>query len=544
MKSRCSAIILALIFCALSTNACKKEEPKRVENPNDPFRLSGTLVSAVPESAPAFYYINYTSAAAKKLQALQDPELKKGALEKFAQLNNPFVNSLIQNGFLTGDSLEEIVLFVAPRGATAEKSVSPSVGLFFRSSEKTDLDKVLTNLRPEMEKGQLKTADLSVSGLKGFTVDLNSTATPLLPSVPGTPINEKIFVAWRKNLAMLTNDGAILSQTFEKVEGKAAGLPAIVTSPTLKEATVGFPTGEEVVSFGYGDGAALGQLIPDPKSPIPVRAVAIAAGMTTTPEMFLRVLSNIDAAPLVVNSSSKDIVGLLPANSMVNLVISGSIFNNLPDSVTAANPFAAQLSSIREIGISVRPAPLGQSMLPIPEVLIAVNSTAPDQLLSTIKQMASMGMGQGGGSNWQEKDLDGFKAQTLSAGLGLSVLAGTRGDELLASTSETLLREAVKNQNGTNFTSALPPEMRKLYAPEGRLFAGYFDFPMIGTFVESMSALSQMYAPPAPGQNGKDPVKEAAQNLKRMGRLALQATSEGKAVLVHGMYEPVVPVRK
>lgn len=551
MKVLLRTIALALMLCSL---ACSKEKKEQKTGPVvSPYELSSTIVAALPPSALGFIYWNSSHPAYQKWRSSSwgANTAAGGAQAPSALMAMPEAEQVLKRAGIDVTNrtelealISEAVLFFLPSGpATAEApNDSPSNnitgGLLARSKSPELLDTKIGALRKSLQEERIAVTDVPAPSGKAFRFDISGLSSQPNPSLP-----HDLIIAWDKGMLVATPDEGALRALSGALSGSLPDAPQLKSSEFTKAFT-GIPSADDRFVTGYADLARIAKLSPEHISDLPIQTLAFGFAMTATPEMSakLTVQPKDDQQRAlfakVGSPVSAEILWAVPPNPLLLLSVEGKWFTEIQEK--APLPVAPEaLQGIVRAAVAARTAPLGQSMLPIPDLALIVESSDVGALRDTAEKALLASMSGMGGGGWQDKDIEGTPVRVLAGGFGLSPHLATVGNVLTLSTSETLLKEVLtglKTKRGA-FAETLSAAAKSQLDEKRNVASLYIDFVQLATFLENMQELLKMYAPQQSGMN-QDTFGVALNSMRSAGSVSTSLSAEEGAFYLRMFYEP------
>jgi hypothetical protein len=238
------------------------------------------------------------------------------------------------------------------------------------------------------------------------------------------------------------------------------------------------------------------------------------AGVTVTPmnELQRGVFSAFENSGIPSNSFK------LPADTAASLSLDTRVISKLETALKSLNdPSAAmvveQLKNIQGITIGLRN---GDQSSPVPDVYITLDSSARDQIASTVESGIGLGMmATGQQLQWSSKEISGAPTRYLITPLGVGVYVSSpkSSNTLVVASSERAVQDiATSNGGGNSLDTTMPKTLRTRVAPSstGSL---YLNFVQLGSVVDAVKGtLSSMMGPNPELEQALD-----SDQLKRLG---------------------------
>ena len=527
-------VITCLAVCLLlATLSCsKKESAVQVQSSGPNLDFSKTLVSYIPTGASGFLYSNVAGQAMKKL--LASPWKPAGEVPFIEQTPDEQLKKLLKGLTVKGYNLEktdfwlslfsESVFFTAPAPSSEQ---AQGFGMFAKAQDSMDLQKFFDALGGGLDSSGYQTTPEKYSAAKGFSFSMNVSLPSgggIVPisntlSVDNKNIEHKFYVAWDSTRFAVTTQTWVVDYLFTSEGGN---VPDIVKSATYKKATEQSPPQQNSYFFGYMDPKqATKQILAQVEAPqqaaidangIPLQAISINSLMNNAPETAVRLLFDDSNQmtqqflPLLQKSSSKALSGMMPQKLVAAFTLDGSTLQNAWKQASlfippeAAGPYSGALKLIDHLsrfGLAVRSAPVGMSMLPVPDLLLVLETKNTEQAWGILDStLATLGQQMGGGTLMQsERDIAGHKTKVLASPLGLGIYATKKDNVLLISSAEPLLNEVLSGDK--LFATQLPPRMQQSYEKQETLLNVFVNFEQVAGLLESMGGTLSMFAPQA-----------------------------------------------
>jgi hypothetical protein len=391
--------------------------------------------------------------------------------------------------------------------------------------------------------------------LKGFETAINSDETAENP----TP--RHFYVAYSSQHAVLGTTRNVVQLTVDNL-AKGGKLPEIVTKESHKTLATGFLNSAESYATGFIDIEKLVQLAKSSAKDassnnldnIPLRAGAISSWMKSAPgtdASFLLWPKNDEQKKLLSalgSTTSEQLLAIVPESPMLFLSVAGSIFK-LGENM-AENPQGGEdsplalLKDIRRTVIAAKPAAVGQSLLPVPEILIGIEASNSGKIGSTLAMLvqSSLPPSPAGGPEEADKAINGVQVKQIVTPLGVSIFVGTVDPLVLVTTSEAQMTSAIASLKSRKsaFIQKLSPDQRASLVETPNAAALHLDFPQVATFVESISSLLQMYGAGGPDSKSAFGTPEQVEAIRKRGTLTGAARVNGEVLEVKSFYSPSV----
>ncbi len=489
-----------------------------------------SLLSLVPSDAGAFFLWDLSSPAYDKLLASrwgnsylsrtqtlasQMPEL--GALLKDAGLD------LSNSQELKKKVREALALLTKPASGTA----NAVGGLVLRTPDAATASQVTAALKAAIEKRGTPTTP--IDGGYSFEMDLPNKTPVQQGQVEGQP---PVAAAQPKRLKLLTkavgdriilaDDPAIMARL---ATGPAAGeRPA----PMFAKLAADAPPPQERVALGYVDAVALLNTEKE-KQETPVTAAFLSVKMTDRPTVQIRLQKRPGVAPAKIETvvPAKEILAAFPVDPILFTTMQAGVIRDMatgssPDAANFMNDSQfAPLKSITQLAVGAKAAVPGQSMLPIPELIISVVTTQPKEFAEQMLNSAQAAVkGYGLPGTLSEKTIAGKKVSILPGAFGLSLFVAQLDAAVLAATSEALLVDALtKLAQPDPFAGSTLPATAIQSVKAGGIGRLYLSFPEVVKLLESAKEMTGAMAAGPDGQQSAAQQALSTENMKALSDL-------------------------
>lgn len=480
--------------------------------------------------------------------------------------------------------------------------MEPTLGMIFESNAGS-LDAKAAALKDALKAEKIPVSDLALGDGQGFSfkIDLGEVENVNLPmgvggpaallgeqgSAPaGAPAANKTvdcYFAWKGTRGVLSSNERLAGTLVTERPAKA---PAITTTALFAKATSGLGQAADQLTTGYIDleeaeravpiaGAALASAAgaeagaagtsgaaaaPAGPGESPVRAVAWSILMTDSPENRANIVlnsANLKYKPWIAalsNSQSSSVAAALPSNPLLVLSLDGKTISSIkglalgtalesagPEERKMVEQQLAFMNDIVRLGLAVRMGPLGQSLIPAPDLLILAESSNPEGTKTQLLQIAATGMATSGlPAAWQEKTVQGEPVKYMLTPFGLGVFVSSVKNVVVISSTEAQLDGAIASIKSGKPAGAggLTARASSAVSGEPTIASMYLNFNEVGSMVETMGGMMQMYAPQG-GENGQILDQAQIQNLKQMGTfVGSMSIADGSVVTLRSFYDP------
>ena len=558
VKKTCAlALATGLVAGGLSALGCSKEEKKAAVGVSggttaksaatDKVDLAATLVSRIPQDALGFLVWEGNHPAYAKLSASPwgsstgITELLKNvegdAKDLIATLKNVGLDPAEK---ATWESIfsEAVFYFTAP-AAGAKK---PDLGVLFKSKDAGKLETLLATVKSEATKHNQKIGEAKLALGKGFTI-------------AGPNAEAELIVASDNGFGVISTSQALAEKTLGS---KGGATPTLLTTPAFLKASAGFPDASKRFATGYLDVERMVQEATKSGAKVdtsaletfPLRAVALAFSMDETPATSMRFVYDDSKTPnnpwlkSLNSSASKSLTGVLPTKPLIVLSVDGKMIKDVKEALLAGlgelgaayRQQLAFLDDVKRIAIAASVAPMGQSLLPIPDLMVVAESANAEKTRAQLEGILGLAMMSSGmpGMAWQDKQIEGSAVKSMMSPMGVGLFLASSNGLVVATSSEPVMKAALGNKSG--FSAALPKRGGEVFNETQTVSNLYLNFEEIGSYVESMGGMMAMYAP-----QGQDASKflnpENIQAIKKMGSMVGAITFDKGIIGVDSFYQ-------
>lgn len=489
--------------------------------------LDEPLLQKIPNTTAAFAVMDFAGEGYKRFMAspwgsdMKGLNALKSAVEELEASGASEDQIKVAKAIL--DSLQKLGL-VSPEGKSqVEKVLSDAVGFIsIRKDNKIPLDLGVfaqgangvnladraTSLKQILSDAGLKVADEQFGATKGFA------ATVPVPEEDGVSIT--LYVAG-------TQDKIGMALSKEAIEGllgadTTKGLANLKALPEFSKAEETVRSSEAPLSFAFlSVSTFLTNFAPeqgesddefDPKD-IPVTSVAMSqgyadqmvtsAGVTVTPRNDLQ--KSVFAA--FENSGIPTNAFKLPADTALSLSLDTRVIAKLESALKSLNdPSAAmvveQLKNIQGITLGLRN---GDRASPVPDIYLTLDSSARDQVASTVETGIGLGMmATGQQLQWNSKEISGAPTRYIMTPLGVGVYVSSpkSSNVVVVASSERAVQDiATSNGGGASLDSSMSKALRNRVAASssGSL---YLNFMQLGTVLDGVKGTVESMMGPNP----------------------------------------------
>jgi hypothetical protein len=512
------ATCLTASFITSPLTGCSKKEGESATQQKSlavPSLLDAPLLQKVPNTTAAFAVMDFAGDGYKRfitspwgndmkglnaLKSAVDELESSGASEEQIKVAKTILDSLQKLGLVSpeGKSQVEKVLTdaVGFLSIRKEDKIPVDIGVFARGVSGVNLADRAATLKQVLTDAGLKIADEQFGSTKGFA------ATMPVPEEEDVTISLYV-VGTQDKFGMAFSKEAIQGLL---ADGSTQGFANLKALPEFTKAEESVRSSESPLSFAFlSVKTIVTSFAPeqgesddafDPKD-LPVTSVAMgqaysdqmvtSAGVTVTPmnELQKSVFAAFENSGIPANAFK------LPADTAVSLSLDTRVISKLESALKSLNdPSAAmvveQLKNIQGITLGLRN---GDRTSPVPDIYLTLDSSARDQVASTVETGIGLGMmATGQQLQWNSKEISGAPTRYLMTPLGVGVYVSSpkSSNTLVVASSERAVQDiASSNGGGASLDSAMPKGLRNRVAASstGSL---YLNFVQLGTVVDAV----------------------------------------------------------
>ncbi len=560
-KGRIATITIAgaVALALISTSCSRKEESKSGTSSSlsaakaPAVNFAGGLVALLPAETVAFFLFEGKHPAYQKYVSSPWGQGKTDfstVLDSADARTKEIVDILKRVGLDPKDTKTWKGLFAeAAFFASAGKGAdAPAFGAVVRSDASVELPKILEGI-----KGTIPATEASVEEVKfakGTGVKIVSKGN-----------NPPFFVGWNGNLGVFGSAEWLVNSVLTS---SGSEVPAIASGSVFERSMKGLPENDLRLGTGFVDVQKLTEVSKKldnnssaaATAELPVTAFSFAMGMDETPRTHARLVydeakgSQNEWLKTISTSDSGSVAGAVSAKPLLFLSLDGQTLRKIRDTAIAkqaGNP-AAQMASaqlaflddIKRIGLAIRTAPMGQALLPVPDLLILLESNqaarTAEQVQSIVSQAAA-GSGMAG-MPWTDSKVNDVAVKSMVSPLGVGLYLASTKNLVIAASTEGQMKAALAGAGG--FTGGLTPKASAVFGSEASLGNLYLNFEEVAGMLESMGGMMAMYAP----QN-KDAAKllepESLESIRKMGTVIGSVKVESGIIGIDSYYQAQPP---
>ena len=503
-KTTLAALVaISLIYSGFGCKREAKHMTKAAQSLAPAALSSGanTLLNRVPQDAYGFLsldlvsssYQKYKNSSWGKQQALGPDQLKglgKDATRFIETVKKMGIDPANPNDW--EKPFSKSIMFLTP--LKEGETLKPGFGVVFESKD-FDLKKNLSILKTAIEKEKK-----DIKEVKDITIG-DASGIELV-----TKKNDSIYLVNKGSLGVIGLEKAVIQKV---IDAKGDTPPTVVSSPEFLESTKDFSATR--FGLGYIDikrmVSELGELADNEKASefkdLGLQNLAFFTGMEDTPKAKFRVNYNQTeknkAFYDLAGSSAKSIVGRLQQSPLFFLSLDGAVLRAIQEQASKNAPPAQQaivsqlafLKNIKRFALTTQMAPIGQSILPIPDIAVMVESDDVPGLQSFVEAMALQALGQNAAGGWKTKALEnGTSMKYMMVPPGITVALAQVENILVATNSENQIAALSGSNKGFGTSQASAP-----LTSSNSISNLYIDFKKLAEFLENMGGLAAMYAP-------------------------------------------------
>ncbi|MCC6933450.1 MAG: hypothetical protein IT292_09380 [Deltaproteobacteria bacterium] len=562
MKNRNNHLNFTLfIVCLFVAISCKGKlgSSGGVEQADN---LSKTLIGYLPKNTLAFHYWDFSLPGYQKYK--NSNWHKAATPTSFVEGWNVTGNELIatlpeilkQNGVTLEDKLvienlfSEGAAYLLGQSDNA-KATEIEYGVVVKARDEQKLAGLTKSIKDYALQKQLQPLDMQIDGGQGFSIAIKDKYDPKQVV--------DVFIGQKKNLAAIASKKETLIQILATTTPSS---PVITTEDKYKKAVRSIPGFDQLYGFGYADIEQLSNLLSSVNQVNqdiintlknqPLISLVYAWAMNDHPysEAVLNIKPDADSASLprqFKQSSSESLLQMYGAAPSLLLSLDGQTVHNLLATAANANsqtPVPAMalttIKDIERLSILAKVNTAGQSFLPIPDLVIAVQTAKGEELQTTLKSTIAPFMSlAAGNTSWQTKQINGTTVTYNNTPLNLGVyLASTKG-HLLVTSSETQMNTILGagGKSAQSLATLLPAKAQDALALKQSIMSFYLDFNDLATALQNAQGMMQMSG------NQNDALSKALEPkqlemLRKLGRLSASLKLEDNVLRFQTAYAP------
>jgi hypothetical protein len=550
--SHCSfkkSFLLSTAFLATALVSCKKDEQKASAPQAAPTKVeealgklaspaemaaatSNPLYTTLPKEVAAFFSLNLQSPAFDRLLS---SKWGKSYLAKTSTLTTqmPDLAAIMAEAGMDMTKPEELkkqlseaLVFLAG----PETGQMGHGGLMLKSSNEAKTQSLFAALSASAQKRG--------GGAPSAPGEFNIVMTVPQSAIPaeGPQQIKKVNMTGK-----LAGDKIIISDNADLLNKLAAGTEKFVAP----EVTTALSTaGANSIGIGFIDFKKLRVGSKDEGEALPVKSGVISAEMSDHPTVQVKLLKEKISPVPPTAATAKVLLSSIPNDPLLYTVIEAGAIRELamessPKAQEAMNDTQmAFLKSVGQIGLGAKVAADAQAMMPIPEIIISVQTSDAKGLMDTMVNSASgavKGYGLPGATS--EKQLGGKTVKVVQGAMGVNLYAADLGGVVVASTTEALLAGAIERSSGKGIASNLSATNTEALTKPG-VAKLYLSFPELAKLLKSAQSMAGM-AGGAPGQENAMSAALSDENLKSLedlGSLMGSMSSDNESYNVNISY--------
>ncbi len=556
-----------ILYFALITSSCfylaacgKSCEEKATSNAptialgtsDDTFTLESDLLTRVPDESFAFFVWQGAHPAYARL--LDSPWSESSSLFSLLPSSQTELTQIIEllaaAGFDPRDPkvmakiFAEAVFFVY-RGEKPE----PEFGVVFKPEGQVPAA-ILTKIAEATKDTSYLTEEIVIAGDTGLSITVSKgEKTSPVPVGNKPEVDRKIFAIAQGDMGIIALSKKTIERVMEKEELRQ---PAIVKTAEFQKLTKPLPGATDRFVTGYVDIASFYGSGEDGAETSPLRALSLSSSMTDAPQMDIFLLLNDNElakafVPTDDVSRGDAIRAVVPSNPLFFLDVDGAALKKVKSSLvskygatdTEVTSNLAFIDSISRFGLAAKVAPVGQSILPIPELLFLFDSSEPEAAISQLKELVSSGLKNTpmtAGLQWSEKDVgEGKTLNTIMSPLGFGIFLASKDSLVFAASTEAAAKAVLGGTSVGAFEKSVPSKVNSLFALGSTLSSFHVDFSELSSLLGNMGGVLAMYAPQDKNAQ-KMLAPENVASLKKMGLLSGSLRFENDLLALKAFY--------
>lgn len=497
------------------------QKPKLISKVPQALDFSGTLVERLPSETLGFAFIDFSKESYQKLSnSVWRMEVIEKFLESFSKMTqSPEMSSALRiieklDLKTTKEEYKSSAIYFAA-SKDQEPSSLPSMinaGLVFEVKTSEYLEKLIDIAKEELQLANIQVEDLELKN--------NGSGIKIVnPQVDNKGI-EAFYFAKNGNFAAVAFTEDALSALLDSDSTR----PKILDSERFKGASRDI-SNEEMISIAYLDLQELVQLgstslstevakhgeLFDLKN---LSSFLISTSFSQTPSYIFRInVENTWGQLLSVlkDSDFSDLYNMVSSDSVMALSIDGSVFKGIQLLLEKTGDLGVAQESVNErlkiftaidkVIFTERAAPLGQSILPVPDLFFAIKSKDTKLLFDQTKlAMQQLLNSAGGNSNaeqpWSQKEISGVNVEYLLSPIGIGGFLAVKDDYLFISSNEAQMRDSLNGyiNKSKAFSELLKNSVQGQAFIEPNLSSFYLNYPLLYAQLDSLKGLASTFS--------------------------------------------------
>lgn len=562
-KATLSGVLLASLLAACSGD--KEEQKSASTSPTvqvqtaETLAITNPLLARIPANSFGFFEVDGTLPAYRKANAItasQNGSMMKAYEQMIKGTEAEKVFQALELNPADPTSFDKVVQrtvgYVAPT-VTADGKDDLVIGYVFESPAAFNLATKMAAVKTEVQKDNANVVEETLKNGSGFVIKLKKENSPF----------DGVHIGWKDNIGAVATSAAGVDQLLG---APAGGQPAVISSAKFKEEMGSLPGGDTRFGSGFLDVEALlasKALLAkkDEKfnaAEFPVKSFAFAQSMNNVLEYGVKVAldgkteSQKSWLGALGGSKTDTILNSVPANPFLVLSIDGSTVNRLKDIAILQAPAEQQamaktqlalLDGLKRVGLSARVAPLGQSMFPVPDMVLAFETSNAPAMKTQLQQLISMAAQSSGMPmmQWSEKKVGPASVNYMLSPFGVGVfMTATDNGMLLLTSSEPQMKDSLTALSaGTSaFAKSLSGETQTKLQSDESLGTFYMNFSELASLLDNVSSTLDMFGPQA-SEAKKMLSKEQIEALRKSGTVVTTVKADKTKIELRAVYEPV-----
>lgn len=501
------------------------------------------LLQKLPNTTVGFAVLDFAGESYKKwaaspwasdvkglsaLKSAVDELEANDATKDQAKVARTLLDSLQKLGLIApdGKSLADKVLSSAVVYASTQKDAElpADLGVFVRAAAGASIGDKVATLRQILTDAGLKVTDEKIGDASGFVAKM--------PTSEEDQINLSLHVAGTQDKLGLAFSKGALEGLFGS--NATTGLANLRAMPEFTKAEETVRSPDAPLTFAFLSVKSLAPLFDEQDGQdgedlsikdSPVSALAVSqsytaqmitlAGIVVSPtnEIQKSVLAAFEGSGLPAAAFK------LPADTAVSLSLDARILGKLESVLKGMDdPSAAmaveQLKNVQGVTLGLRSSD-GSS--PVPDIYLAIDSSARDQVASSVEAGVGLGMmAAGQQAQWLSKDISGNPTRYILTPLGVGVYVSSpkNSTSLVVASSERAVRDLSSAAgSGSSLDTSMSPSLRERVVSTSTAGSLYLNFIQLGNLMDSVKSTMASMMGPNPEL---DQALDSAQ-LKRLG---------------------------
>lgn len=506
----------------------------------DSVSLSNSLVYRIPTDSFAFFWQSATPALQKLIDSPWGNQQNLSAIYKRLGMDE-LTDKWKNNGFdisypFSKNAIQELVIFASPAsnsGTEATKGSSDlpfSIGALAKSDSSEKTETIISSFVEWLSKNNsVKVEKGSTDGISTYVLRptnkeaLNNIPKQIAPGIsPEFSIDANditIYLGQKDSLMAVASDKQNLISLLGEKYPPAP--PQLITTKEFASHQYNAANSDQRLAFVYTDLVALesfansfsideGTSAETSANIDAVTSASMLMTMNATPQ-WEAIIKYSDTNPTLKktlakfeNSTISENMRNALANTPVMFVsVDAHNLAKLPSRLGNTSPVKLDfLKGLKRIGVSLEVAPIGQSLLPIPNFSILFDSDNPEQIENELSNLitqygsATMQGMPGANAAWQDEVIEGNKVKHKITGPGINIYLTHKDNLVILCNSQNMLISSLKsiNSKASPFIKGLSADARQSFEKDSSVIYIYTNYIQLAELLKNLRGVLQMFA--------------------------------------------------